>query len=245
MKKLCHAASVSSGVRSATKMASVPRDDAADTAFGVQLADASDEHGPGDTAAEAHHVAVNSSFCFGVQGSVSPRRPTRRRRRRTLGPELDGSERFPEDGNIGNQTEHLVRDTGASETADAALVEVPKQVVVLELEVVGDGGEGEAGKEQIDVDAGERALDDGDKGFRDRLQGEERGPVREEAQGRILRCSWPWEPSSCLGLTVTSTTPSVSLSMDSKRVWNSSRSTWRGTTRRVSMSDPGPWTPRR
>lgn len=40
------------------------RDDRACAAFGVELTDTGDEHGPSDSTAETHDVAVDGSSCF-------------------------------------------------------------------------------------------------------------------------------------------------------------------------------------
>lgn len=229
-------------------MRDVPRDDAADAAFRVQLADARDQHRPRDTSTEAHHVPIDCSpYRSSRAGRVSSARgsPNGQRAALTLSPQLDRSERFPEHGHVRNQPEHLIRYSRASETPDAALVEVPEEVVVFQFEVVGDGREGETRKEEIDVDPGKRALDDRDKGFRDGLSVKGRAG-RPDVSSFKRRSDSSDASSYCpRRLTVTSTTPSVSLSIDSNRVWNSSRSTCRGTTRRVSISEPGPCTPKR
>lgn len=148
----------------------------------------------------------------------------------TLRPQLDRPQCLSEDWHVRHQPQHLIRYSRTAQTAHAALVQIAEEIVVLELELVRNGWEGEAREKEIEVDAGEGALDDGDVCLGNRLRG-----------------SWSalFEARRSSRRTVTSMTPSVSLSIASKSVKNSSRSTCRGTTSSVSMSEPGPCTPRR
>lgn len=47
-----------------------PRDNASRTSFGIKLTDSSDQHCPGDTTTESHHVAINCS-AWRFRGSKS------------------------------------------------------------------------------------------------------------------------------------------------------------------------------
>lgn len=147
-------------------------------------------------------------------------------------PQLDCPQRLPEHRHIRYQPQHIVRHPRSSQTPHTAVVEIPKEVVVGEGEVIGDGGKGETGEKEINVDASEGALDDGDESF-----------------GDTLRMDKVVSTASVVGRegerTATSATPSVLRNISSNKVWNSSRSTCFGTTRSVSISEPGPCTPRR
>jgi hypothetical protein len=90
-------------------------------------------------------------------------------RERTLCPQLDRPQRLPEHRHIRNEPQHIVRHPRSSQTPHATVVEVSKEVVVGEGEVVGNGGKGETGEEEINVDASEGAFDDGNESFRNTL----------------------------------------------------------------------------
>lgn len=99
----------------------------------------------------------------------------------------------------------------------------------MELEVVANEGKSKASKGEIDVDARDGALDDWDVSIRYGL-----------VEARVWRDQVGFGFRRGEVRTVTSMTPSVAMSISSKRVKNSSRSTCLGTTQRVSISAPGP-----
>ena len=66
--------------------------------------------------------------------------------------------------------QNRVRHTRSTQASHTALVEVAKKSVVGEVEVVWDGRESQAREGEIDVDARDGALDDGNKGVGHGLQ---------------------------------------------------------------------------
>lgn len=101
------------------------------------------------------------------------KRHTRVEWRRTLGPQLNGSQGLAEHLDIRDKTEDLVGDTRAADTAKTSIIDALEEVVVTQAEVVWDGRELEFGKEQVDLDAAELHLDDGNKGLWNTLRKKE------------------------------------------------------------------------
>jgi len=118
-------------------------DDDGGGGFGVQLADASDEHGPGHTAREAHNIRVDGA---------------------SLRPELNGTEREFESALFWHEMEDLIGDAGAIEGTQLGLVQAAQKGGVFEiLKVWRQLLLDDAREDQIYADAGVFELDDGDE----------------------------------------------------------------------------------
>lgn len=118
--------------------------------FGIELTDASDEHGPCNTTRESHDIGIYSA---------------------TLRPELDGTECELESALLRDEGEDLVGDTGAIEGAKLCLVETSQQTRVSQIiEIRGQLLLDDSGEDQVNADPRVLELDDGHECIRDNCQ---------------------------------------------------------------------------
>lgn len=218
------------GVRG--KRVSSPRDDTAGASLGVQLAYPCDEHSPCYSTAESHLVAVNGSLC-------------RRRIRSDSALALRSSARHSRLAHsLTVLNASLNTDTSGTSRKMASVTRDPPRLLTqrssrflrrpssLRERSSGTAGRARRAKRRSNSIPAITQVMMGTKASGTDCSAERLGQLAKEE-------------ASAIWLTVTSRTPSVCLSMPSNSSKNSSRSTCLGTTSRVSISAPGPCTPKR
>ena len=87
----------------------------------------------------------------------------------TLCPKFNSSQSFPEHRNFWNQPQHLIRDPTTSQTSHTPFIQIPQQVIILQLQLVRNRRECESREQQIYIDAWNRTFNNWDESFRYRL----------------------------------------------------------------------------